>query len=74
MAIFHRTDLVISSHSTEGEKTISYSQINTICIYHHAPNSRTVLLHDNFIKNMLFLRELPNGQICGMTNNLPVDR
>ena len=56
---------------------MSYSQINTICIYHHAPNSRTVLLHDGFIKNNVFLRELTcgftNGQICGMTNNLPIN-
>ena len=45
-----------------------------IFIFHHAPNSGTSILHDNFMKNM-FLRAVicpfTNGQICKRTNNLP---
>ena len=48
-----------------------------IFIFHHAPNSRTSILHDNFMKKM-FLRALicpfTNGQICERTNNLRNDK
>ena len=58
----------VSGHAVAGTE---------IPIFHHAPTSRTSVLHDNFMKNM-FLRAIicpfTNDQICKRTNNLPIDK